>query len=72
MLQEKQELDEIENDGATFFHAKDYWNWVGRNQYQKRCKNDPIFVNAVIGGINPKTKEVFLGSSDPHGLKLEQ
>ena len=41
-------------------------------QYNKRCRNNPIFVTSVIGGINPKTKEVFLGYSDFHGLKLEK
>ena len=71
-LLEMQEADEIENDGATFLHSKDYWNMVGRMQYQKRCKNSPILVTSVIGGINPKTKDVFLGQSDFHGLKLEK
>ena len=34
-------------------------------------KSDPIWVSAVIGGINNKTHEVFLGSSDYHGTKIE-
>ena len=61
----------IENDGATFFHPRDYFNWVARTQYNKRCKNDPIWVSAIIAGINDKTNEVFLGSSNFHGMKHE-
>ena len=71
-LDKKNEADVIEGDGATFLHAKDYFNWVARMQYNKRMKSDPIWVTSVIGGINPRTKEVFLGSSDFHGLALEQ
>ena len=72
MLKEKNEEDLIENDGACFLHSKEYFNWISRQQYQKRLKNDPIWVSCVVGGINPKTKEVFLGTSDFHGMKLEQ
>ena len=34
-------------------------------------KGDPLWVSCVIGGINKKTHEVFLGSTDLHGLKVE-
>ena len=71
LLDEKYEEDLIENDGATFFHPKDYYNWVSRTQYQKRMKGDPLWVTAVIGGINKTTGEVFLGRSDFHGTKIE-
>ena len=66
----KHEEDLIENDGTTFLHAKEYFNWVSRTQYQKRLKSDPLWVTALIGGVNPKTKEVFLGSSNFHGTRL--
>ena len=71
-LRHKQELDEMENDGASFCHAKEYMNYISRMQYQARCKNDPIWVSAVVAGFNPKTKEVSLGRSDIHGLLLQQ
>ena len=34
-------------------------------------KADPLFVTCVVGGINKKTNEVFLGTSDFHGTKIE-
>ena len=71
-LQKKQEEDEIENDGAQFLHPREYWNWISRIQYQRRCKNDPLWISTVVGGINKKKNEVFLGTSDFHGMKLEQ
>ena len=52
LLNKKDEEDYIENDGACFFHAKDYYNWVARSQYQRRLKGDPLWVTCVIGGIN--------------------
>ena len=70
-LRQKHEEDEIENDGACFLHSKDYYNWISRQQYQRRLKSNPLWVTCVIGGINPKTKEVFLGRSDFHGTKIE-
>lgn len=70
-LLQKHEEDLIENDGGTFLHSKDYFNWVSRMQYQRRMKADPLWVTCVVGGINPKTKEAFLGSSDFHGTKIE-
>ena len=30
---EKHEEDLIENDGACFYHPKDYFNWLARTQY---------------------------------------
>ena len=69
-LNKMQEEDLIENDGGPFLHAKDFYNWVSRQQYQRRMKNDPLWVTCVVGGVNPKTKEVFLGSSDFHGTRV--
>ena len=71
LLNNKYEEDLIENDGACFLHPKDYFNWIARSQYQKRLKADPLFVTVVVGGINKKTNEVFLGTSDFHGTKIE-
>ena len=71
-IQNKYEEDLIQNDGALFLHSRDYFNWLSRMQYNKRCKNDPIYLFVVLGGINPVTKEVFLGLTNPHGTKLEE
>ena len=71
MADEKHEADVIENDGATFFHPRDYFNWIARQQYQKRNKGDPLWVSCVVTGINKKTNEVFLGSTDYLGTKIE-
>ena len=70
-LDQKHEADYIENDGSTFLHSKDYFNWIGQQQYQKRMKGDPLWVSAVVGGINPHTKEVFLGQSDLYGTMVQ-
>ena len=70
-LNKKYEEDYIENDGACFLHPKDYYNWTARQQYQRRLKSDPLWITAVFGGINQKTKESFLGSTDFHGTKIE-
>ena len=66
------EEDMIQNDGGNFKHSKDYFNWTARCQYQRRMKGDPLWISAVVGGVNPKTGEVFLGSSDVHGRKLTE
>ena len=34
-------------------------------------KADPIYVSQITAGINKNTKEVFLGTSDYHGTKVE-
>ena len=73
MLKEKYEEDSIENDGVCFLHTKDYHNYVARLQYNKRMKNDPMLITVVMAGIG-KTKgnEVFLGTSNSHGMKIEE
>ena len=73
MLKEKYEEDSIENDGVCFLHTKDYHNYVARLQYNKRMKNDPMLITVVMAGID-KTKgnEVFLGTSNSHGMKIEE
>ena len=35
-------------------------------------KGDAVYVSAVLAGIDRNTKEVFLGCSDPHGMKLQK
>ena len=70
-LKNMHEDDEIQDDGCTYLHSRDYLNWISRVQYQRRCKNDPLLISAVVGGVNPKTGEVYLGVSDFHGMKLE-
>ena len=67
----KYEEDLIQDDGACFMHPRDYHNHVARMQYNRRLKGDPILVTCMIAGINRNTKEVFLGTSDYHGTKIE-
>lgn len=70
LFDEKYEADQIENDGATFLHPKDYFNWMARHQFQKRMKSDPLYVTMVVAGINAKTGELTLAQSDHLGTKL--
>lgn len=35
-------------------------------------KGDPVFVSAVLAGIDKRTNEVFLGCSNGHGMKLQK
>ena len=70
-LKSKHEEDLMEDDGACFLHASDYLSWISRQQYQRRMKSDPLWVSCVVGGVNPKTNDVFLGTSDFHGMKVE-
>ena len=67
---QKYEEDLIQNDGACFFHPKDYFNWLAKTQYQRRLKANPLYVTAVVGGIDKKDG-VFLGTTDFHGTKIE-
>ena len=72
-LNEKFEEDFIENDGVCFLHTKDYHNYVARMQYNKRLKNDPMQITVVMAGIDrSKNNEVFLGTSNSHGMKIEE
>lgn len=72
MLDVKYEDDLIQSDGALFLGPKEYHNLVGGFQYRKRMRGDPVFVSAIIAGISRSTKEVFLGCSDHHGMKLQK
>ena len=33
-------------------------------------KSNPLWVTCLVGGVNPKNGEVFLGSSDFHGTRI--
>jgi 20S proteasome subunit beta 7 len=68
-IDSKYEEDAIQGDGALFWHPKEYHNFIGGYQYQKRCKMDPTMVSAIVAGVNKTTGEAFLGLSDPWGLK---
>ena len=35
-------------------------------------KGDPVFVSAILAGIDRNKKEAFLGCSDHHGMKLQK
>ena len=70
-LDEKFEYDEIQNDGACFMHIRDYHNYVAGRSYNARTKS-PCLVTTVMGGIDKRNGEVFLGYSNSHGLKIEQ
>ena len=72
MLTKKRDNDEMEQDGASFLRPRDYFNWVARHNYQRRCKMNPLWVGTVIGGVNKQTGEQFLGMADLYGLALEQ
>ena len=70
MFEEKYEADLIENDGCKFLHPKDYFNWMARHQYQRRLKGDPLWVTLVVAGVDKKTGEKFLSTSDHLGTKV--
>ena len=61
----------MEQDGATFMTARDYYNFIARHNYQRRLKMDPLWCSTVIGGVSKDTKEVFLGTTDLYGTKVE-
>jgi 20S proteasome subunit beta 7 len=71
ILDDKFESDQIENDGAHFFKPRDYYNFLSRLNYQRRMKMDPLWNGTVIGGVNKKTGELFLGQVDLYGTKIE-
>ena len=70
-LERKNEADEIEQDGATFMDARDYYNFIARHNYQRRLKMDPLWCSTVIGGYKKDSKETFLGTVDLYGTKIE-
>lgn len=71
ILKEKYESDVIENDGANFLKPRDYFNYLGRINYQRRMKMNPLWNGNIIGGVRKDTGEVFLGMVDLYGLKVE-
>ena len=71
MLEKKQQEDAIEQDGATFLKPRDYFNWVARNNYQRRLKMDPLWCMTIIAGLDKSTGEFFLGQVDLYGTRIE-
>lgn len=45
-------------------HPREYHNYIANYQYRKRMKGDPVFVSAILAGIDKKKNELFLGVSD--------
>ena len=70
-LQKKCEQDEIEQDGCNFLKPQDYFNWISERMYNKRMNMNPDWLTTIVGGINRKNGEPFLGMVDLHGLKVE-
>lgn len=70
-LKKKQEADEIEQDGCTFLKPRDYFNWIACMNYQRRMKMNPLWCSTVVGGVRKDNGEVFLGSTDLYGTKIE-
>ena len=70
-LEKLNESDDIEQDGATYMTAREYYNFLSRHNYQRRCKMDPLWCSTVIGGVSKETKEAFLGVTDLYGTKIE-
>ena len=71
-LRQKVEEDEIAQDGATFMRPLDYFNFVARQNYQRRLKMNPLWCSTVVGGVDKETGEPFLGVSDLYGTKLQE
>ncbi len=71
VLAHKQESDEIEQDGATFLKPRDFYQWISRMNYQRRCKMNPLWVSTIIGGVRKDNGEAFLGMTDLYGTKIE-
>lgn len=67
----KHESDLIENDGALFYKPSDYFNFLSRLQYQRRCKMDPLWNGTILGGISQTDGQAFLGMVDLYGTKVE-
>ena len=71
-LKRKAEEDEIAQDGATFMRPRDYFNFIGAQNYHRRLKMNPLWCSTVVGGVSKDSGEVFLGVSDLYGTKIEQ
>ncbi len=63
-LRKKADDDEIAQDGATFMRPRDYYNFIGAQNYQRRLKMNPLWCTTVVAGVSKDNGEVFLGSSD--------
>jgi len=50
---------------------RDYYNYLSRLNYQRRMKMDPLWTSTIIGGVDSKSGEPFLGSVDLYGTKIE-
>ena len=64
--------DEIAQDGASFMKPRDYFNFIGTQNYQRRLKMNPLWCTTIVAGVSKEDGEVFLGSSDLYGTKIEQ
>ena len=71
-LRQKADEDEIAQDGACFMRPRDYFNFIGAQNYQRRLKMNPLWCTTIVAGVNKDSGEFFLGSSDLYGTKLEQ
>lgn len=71
IFKEKYESDVIENDGALFYKPKDYFNFLSRLNYQRRMKGDPLWNGSIVAGVRKDDGEVFLGTVDYFGTKIE-
>ena len=69
-LHEKQEADEIAEDGYEFLEPSDYCTYLARLHYYRRNKMDPFLNSHVVGGLSKKG-EPFLGSVDVHGNTIQ-
>lgn len=72
MLEKKEEVDSIAQDGAAFLKPRDYLNWISRTCYNRRLKMDPLWCSTIVAGVRKDTGEIFLGSSDLYGTVLEE
>ena len=72
MLEQKQEADEIAQDGATFLKPSDYFTWISRTCYQRRMKMNPLWCSTILGGVEKDSGKVFLGQCDLYGMRLEE
>ena len=71
MLEKKHMEDVMEQDGAAFLKPRDYFNWVARNNYQRRLKMDPLWCMTIIAGYDKTSDEFFLGQCDLYGTRIE-
>ena len=51
---------------------RDYYNFIGAENYRMRMKMNPLWCTTIVAGVSKDDGEVFLGSSDLYGTKIEQ